>query len=146
METKEVVEKLRQEIGTESILSVSHSTDRRVFVEINYLCLMDTISFLKNNGFSHLSAITGLQTDNNLIEILYHMDNRGFLLSVRVVLPEKVNSIQTISDIIPGALLYEREIHDLYGVFFSGHPSLHKLILPDDWNDQSFPLRNIDPT
>ena len=98
--------------------------------------------FLKKNGFFHLSAITGTQTSSNLIEILYHLDRAGTLVTVRVVLPPTENSISTITDIILGASLYEREIHDLFGVKFDGHPELNKLILPDEWKNDSFPLRS----
>ena len=98
--------------------------------------------FLKKNGFSHLSAITGTQTNNNLIEILYHLDRAGTLVTVRLVLPQNDDSISTITDIILGASLYEREIHDLFGVKFEGHPQLSRLILPDEWKNDSFPLRN----
>jgi Ni,Fe-hydrogenase III component G len=142
LEGSDIVEKLRHEIGAESVSSVSFSRERRVFIEMSHLCLRAAVAFLKNNGFSQLSAITGSQTDDKLIELLYHFDKAGSLFTLRMLLPEKECSIPTISDIIPGALLYEREIHDLYGIDFIGHPSLQKLVLPDEWNDQSFPLRN----
>lgn len=142
MVVNDIVEKLKQEIGVDSVLSLSNPRERRIFLEISYPRLKDAIIFLEKNGFSYLSAITGSQTNSNLIEILYHLDQAGTLLTVRVVLPETECSIPTISDVIPGALLYEREIHDLYGVEFIGHPALHKLVLPDGWEDQSFPLRN----
>jgi len=146
LENNEIVEKLRQEIGVESILSISDPNKRRVFIEISHLRLRDAILFLTKNGFSYLSAITGSQTDDNLIEILYHLDKAGSLLTLRVVLPEGECSIPTITDIIIGALLYEREIYEMYGVHFDGHPSLDKLVLPDGWKDKSFPLRTLRPT
>ena len=137
-----IVELLKQEIGQNSIISHSHPKERRIFIAISYLCLREAITFLKNNGFSHLSAITGAQVNNDQIEILYHLDHNGNLLTLKVVLPLVENTIPTISDIITGALLYEREIHDLFGIQFSGHPALKKLILPDEWNEQSYPLKN----
>jgi Ni,Fe-hydrogenase III component G len=142
LESSNIVEKLKQEIGTESVSSVSYSSERRVFIEMSHLCLKVAVAFLKNTGFSQLCAITGSQTDNNIIELLYHFDKAGSLLTLRVLLPENECSIPTISDIIPGAVLYEREIKDLYGVNFIGHPSLQKLVLPDEWNDKSCPLRD----
>jgi NADH-quinone oxidoreductase subunit C len=138
---KSDIEQLRQEIGAESVSSVSCSNPRRVFLAVTPLCVRAAVAFLKKNGFFQLCTITGTQTDDNLIELLYHFDKAGAILTLRVLLPEKEQAIPTISDIIPGALLYEREIHDLYGVDFTGHPSLHKLVLPDEWNDQSYPLK-----
>lgn len=142
MEDNEIVEPLRQEIGENSILEVSFPRNRRIFIRISHNRLREAIMLLKKIGFSHLSAITGAQTNSNLIEILYHLDRSGTLVTVRVVLPPTEDSISTITDIILGSSLYEREIHDLFGVKFEGHPELSRLILPDEWKDGSFPLRN----
>jgi len=43
--------------------------------------------------------------------------------------------------LVPGAILYEREVHDLLGVVFDGHPDLSRLILPEDWPEDVYPLR-----
>ncbi|MFM7901069.1 MAG: NADH-quinone oxidoreductase subunit C, partial [Bacteroidota bacterium] len=45
----------------------------------------------------------------------------------------------TVCDIWRTAEFHEREVFELFGVDFKGHPDLRKLILPDDW--QGFPLR-----
>ncbi len=102
--------------------------------------LKNVISCLKEEGFTHLAGITALETDD-AFELLYHLSRRGTLLTVRVNLPLNDDTIPTITDIIPGALLYEREIHDLFGVKFEGHPNLEPLILPDDWPKDVYPLR-----
>jgi len=102
--------------------------------------LKNVISCLKEEGFTHLAGITALETDD-AFELLYHLSRRGTLLTVRVNLPLNDDAVPTITDIIPGALLYEREIHDLFGVKFEGHPNLEPLILPDDWPKDVYPLR-----
>jgi NADH:ubiquinone oxidoreductase subunit C len=70
----------------------------------------------------------------------------GILLTVRVNLPLNDDEAPTITDVIHGALLYEREIHDLFGVKFEGHPNLEPLILPDDWPKDVYPLRRSGTT
>ena len=55
--------------------------------------------------------------------------------------PEGKPVAPTITDVIPGAVLYEREVHDLLGVEFEGHPDLSPLLLPDDWPREVHPLR-----
>jgi len=112
----------------------------RIFARVGRKHLKKVIAFLKDNGFVHLSGITGLQSGDSF-ELLYHLNGGGILLTVRVNLPLKNDVIPTITDIIPGALLYEREIHDLFGVKFEGHPNLGPLILPDDWPADNYPLR-----
>lgn len=107
--------------------------------------LKGVISCLKEEGFVHLAGITALET-NDAFELLYHLSREGTLLTVRVNLPLNDDRAPTITDIIPGALLYEREAHDLFGVKFEGHPNLEPLILPEDWPRDVYPLRKSGTT
>jgi len=60
---------------------------------------------------------------------------------LKVEVPVKQPVLPTITPIVPGAILYEREVHELLGVVFSGHPNLSPLILPEDWPEGVYPLR-----
>ncbi|MEM4425933.1 MAG: NADH-quinone oxidoreductase subunit C [Candidatus Nezhaarchaeales archaeon] len=76
-------------------------------------------------------------------EILYHFSfsELGLVLTVRCKVPRYKPEIDSIADLIYGASFIEREIHDLMGIKFVGHPDLRKLILPDDWPEGVYPLR-----
>ncbi|MEM2851429.1 MAG: NADH-quinone oxidoreductase subunit C [Candidatus Bathyarchaeia archaeon] len=140
MPEEEIVNRLKAGIGEENVLESSVPRARRVFAKINVKKLKEAIQFLKSEGYAHLSAITGLEVDNG-IELLYHLNKEGIELTLRVELPLNEAVAPTITDIIPGAVLYEREVHDLLGVKFEGHPNLTRLILPDEWPENSHPLR-----
>jgi len=47
--------------------------------------------------------------------------------------PRDEPAIETITDLWPGANWDEREVYDLMGVEFVGHPDLRRILLPDDW-------------
>jgi NADH:ubiquinone oxidoreductase subunit C len=68
------------------------------------------------------------------------------MVTVRAFVPKGEPTIDSITDVVPGASLYEREIIDMFGVEFEGHPNPDKLLLPDDWEeDEAPPLLKEDP-
>ncbi|MEM2719131.1 MAG: NADH-quinone oxidoreductase subunit C [Candidatus Bathyarchaeia archaeon] len=122
------------------ILEVSAPRANRVFIRIGREDLKEAVNLLVNEGFTHLSAITALNAEDSL-EILYHFSGNSALITLRVKLPPNDFTVPTITDIIPGALLHEREAHDLFGVKFEGNPDLRPLILPEDWPAGIHPMR-----
>ncbi|MCX5716363.1 MAG: NADH-quinone oxidoreductase subunit C, partial [Candidatus Omnitrophica bacterium] len=79
------------------------------------------------------------------IEILYHFcdDKSGKTISLRTVLLDKQHpKIQSIAPIITGAEWIEREMWEMLGIDFTGHPNLKHLLLIDDWPEGKYPLRH----
>ncbi|HDO41476.1 MAG TPA: NADH-quinone oxidoreductase subunit C [Candidatus Bathyarchaeota archaeon] len=140
MSEREIVNKLRRTMGSKYILGIVVPRARRIFVDVDREKFKDVLRFLKDEGFTHLSAITGLEVEDG-IEILYHLGKGGIELTVRIKLPLENPVVPTITDITLGAVLYEREVHDLLGVKFEGHPNLARLVLPDEWPEHVHPLR-----
>lgn len=137
----EIVEKL-EDFLKENLVNVTIPKKRRIFVYIKKDALEETMEYLvKDLKFKHLSTITGVDLGKE-IEVIYHLSYKGsIMLSARLAVSKKNPNIPTIIDIIPGAILYEREVHDLLGVKFEGHPDLSPLILPEKWPKGVYPLR-----
>ena len=58
---------------------------------------------------------------------------------LRVQISESDTSIDSAFDLYPGTEAMEREVYDMFGIVFEGHPGLHRILLPDEWT--GFPLR-----
>ena len=89
-------------------------------------------------GVTHLTTITGEDVPPQLTLKYHFWQERGFTLEVE--LPGEAPVVASIVDLIPGAALYEREVHGMFGVAVEGHPDLQPLLLPDGW-DGPPPLR-----
>jgi Ni,Fe-hydrogenase III large subunit/NADH:ubiquinone oxidoreductase subunit C len=87
-----------------------------------------------------VSAITGVDLGER-IELMYHIRTHDTIVTIRTEVPKESAKIQTITDLIPGASFHEREVADLFGITFENHPSSKRLVLPENWPKNLFPLR-----
>ncbi len=137
----EIVEKLRNFLK-KNLVRATVPRERRIFVYIKKDALKDAVKYsVTDLKFKHLSTITGVDLGGE-IEVIYHLAYEGsIVLSIRLTVPKNNPNVPTVTDLIPGAILYEREVHDLLGVNFEGHPDLSPLLLPEEWPQNVYPLR-----
>jgi NADH-quinone oxidoreductase subunit C len=78
-------------------------------------------------------------------QLSYHLLSleRKERVRLRVMIDDPDPAIETITGVWPSANFYEREVFDLFGVRFEGHPNLRRIMLPDDW--KGHPLRKDYP-
>ncbi|GAA4148376.1 hypothetical protein GCM10022216_35120 [Sphingobacterium kyonggiense] len=103
--------------------------------------------------FDFLSNITAVDYHpENYFEIVYHLSSipyqKELVLKVKLEndrQQENLPELPSVSSVWRTADWHEREAFDLMGIFFTGHPDLRRILLPDDW--QGFPLRKdyVDP-
>lgn len=68
-------------------------------------------------------------------QVLYHFlsVSQNVRLRLTVMLKESDPSVPSLTGLYPGANFFERECYDMLGVKFTGHPFLHRILMPDDW-------------
>ncbi|MEM3573230.1 MAG: NADH-quinone oxidoreductase subunit C [Nitrososphaeria archaeon] len=120
--------------------------DNRLWVTLESDKLKIVLKSLKDKGYNYISTISGLdQIQNGKIVLLYHIMNdspREYpYITIRIELPREDPKVSSIHDILPGALLHENEVFDMFGVNFVGHPNLGRLLLPENVRDDIHPLR-----
>jgi len=98
--------------------------------------------------FKLLGDITGVDRFpvEPRFELNYHLVSlsQRTRLRLRVRVPGNDPMADSVTMIWPTANWHEREIFDLFGVRFEGHPDLTRILLPDDW--EGYPLRKDFPT
>jgi Ni,Fe-hydrogenase III component G len=140
MTMDEVKSALETNLGGK-VIELTAPAPRRMFVTVAVGDLAETWQVVRNKiGFTHLSTITGRDTGTQ-VQLLYHFAAPGVVLTVKTNLDREKPSAPTITGVYPGGIMYERELHDILGVDFPGHPDLRTLVLPDDWPEGVRPMR-----
>ena len=116
----------------------------RLDVQIIPSDLPAAASALTDASWGYLAAVTGMDlgAEANQLEALYHFCEGPAVTTLRVVLPrESCPEIPSISEKIPVASFFERELGEMLGVSVVGTPDPSHLFLPDDWPADVYPLR-----
>jgi Ni,Fe-hydrogenase III component G len=90
-----------------------------------------------------LTAITGLDPgpDSGALELLYHFCQEAAVVTLRLSLPRQGAVVPSLSSIIPSAESSEREVAEMFGIAFDGLRAAGHLYLPDEWPEETYPLR-----
>lgn len=146
-ENNRAVIKLREKFSS-SILEVKEFRGD-VTVTVPRESAKEICRFLKNalqyNLLTDVTAIDYLgKKDDRFMAVynLYSIPNKDRLF-VMAAVPEGDCRIDTVSDIWKSALFLEREVYDLMGIDFTGHPDMRRILMTDDW--VGHPLRKDYP-
>jgi NADH-quinone oxidoreductase subunit C len=133
------------------------------WIEVTPAGLVEVCQYLKSEpdlSFELLNCITGVDyfepdpkkaakaTFQPHVEVVYHLSSvsKKHSLVLKVILPRWTNDrpgelpeVPSTSSVWPAANWHEREVFDLSGVNFTGHPDLRRILCPEDW--EGYPLR-----
>jgi len=135
-----LVSEIKELLG-DKISEIKVQRARSVFVTVKAEDYKDSIrKVVEKFGITHISTMTGADSGQT-IDVMPHLSHAGMKITFKAAVPKTAAELDTLIDILPGAVMYEREVHDLLGVKFKGHPSLARLVLSDDWPSDVYPLR-----
>jgi NADH-quinone oxidoreductase subunit C len=112
--------------------------------------LVDACTFLRDDpetdfamlawmgGVDWLPRVPRFETVYNLLSL-----SNGLRFTLKVRLPEENPRVPSVTGVWPTANWHERETYDFYGIEFTGHPDLTRILLPEDW--VGWPLRKDSP-
>lgn len=140
--TREEILKDLQDKFKEYIIDVFDKSEKRVYIEIKPESLVEVASYIFRDLKARFNIASGVDLRNQM-EILYHftVEDINLLISLRVKLPKSNLEIDSLAPVFEGANWIEREMHELLGIDFRGHPDLRRLLLPDNWPEGVYPLR-----
>lgn len=143
MKTAEAIQNLKSKFG-QAIVSDAESCGQYT-IEVKKENLKEILFYLKQNpdlGYETLIDYTGIDylVPTKRTRVIYWLHNPVNYERIRLMLyAERGEALPSITDIWEGADWYERELFDLFGVKFEGHPELKRILMPDDW--EGHPLR-----
>ena len=142
---------LEKKINSELTTKIKYSEIKhgQIYILINYENLLDVILLLKTNKnikFKQLIDITAVDYPENqkrfklVYLLLSHEQNQRIILSYYI---DENQQIPSLTKIFPSANWMEREIFDMYGIKFTDHPDLRRILT--DYGFEGYPLRKDFP-
>lgn len=140
MNPETILEKINAD-AKDKILEAALTAPRRIQLKAPRQQLLPLLAYLKETfAFAHLGTISGVDLGENF-EVIYHLSNADTSVNLRILTPRSDPRIPSVCAVIPGAILYERELQDMFGLVVEDIPDGRRLLLCDDWPEGQYPLR-----
>lgn len=130
--------------------AIQHVSTRlgQLAVTVDPKAIVDVCKFLRDErSFVMLSDLTAQDCARGepRFYVIYHLRSieRRELIRLRVGVNSKKPKVPSVTGIWAGANFYEREVYDLFGIEFEGHPNLKRIMMPEEW--EGHPLRKDYP-
>ncbi len=121
------------------------------FITVDKTTFIELAELLKDDPsqdyalLEDLTAVDYLKKKDVRFEVVYNLYSIRYRhkIRIRAQVPENDPKISSVVPIWAGANWHERECYDMFGIVFSGHPDLRRILMPEDW--EGFPLRKDYP-
>lgn len=141
MEITKILEILNEKYSGQIMAATNHN-DKRTTLNIKPEALVNIAQSLYEEMNLRFIIASGLHTKAGF-EIYYHFshDISGHIINLHVILAQKEPGIESLTKLFSGAEWIEREIHELLGINFNGHPNLVPLLSEGNWPEGTYPYR-----
>jgi NADH-quinone oxidoreductase subunit C len=137
---------LRDALGEDAVVGTVHFRDK-AFLEVAPAHVRETLEHLRGKGFTFLASVHGVDYFPHEPRLGVHyelLDMRAVdRITVKTRVPLDAPTVPSVTPAWPTADHQEREIFDMFGVVFDGHPDLRRILMPEDY--EGFPQRRDFP-
>ena len=140
--TEKIVEEIKQALG-DRIKGVTIKNSQRVYLQIDPKDIREVAGYLWKERQARYSIATTVDNRSSF-EVIHHLSldrEGGIMVSIRAILDRDNPSMPSLAPTIKAASWIEREMNELMGMEFQGHPDMRRLVLADEWPDGVYPLR-----
>jgi len=136
-----VIDDLKKKLKKE-IIDISQPREKRIYIRVAPEKAVEVVKYLFNKYKCKFCTATGIDMREG-IEIIYHLarEDKNMVINVKTLVPYSNLEIESIGKKIPAFRWIEREINEMLGVDFKGHPDMRRLLLADSFPKGKYPLR-----
>ncbi len=139
--SKEIMKDLRENLKGK-IMDIVQPRDNRIYLRVDSKKIPEVIEYLFFKYKCKLCTASGIDMREG-IEIIYHLarEDKNMLINVKTLIPYPKLEIESIGKKILAFRWIERELNEMLGITFVGHPDMRRLLLADSFPKGKYPLR-----
>jgi NADH-quinone oxidoreductase subunit C len=140
------LELIARDLG-EDVLETVYFRERAMVI-VQPSTIRAVLQRLRGKGYSFLASVHGVDhyPEEPRLGVIYELLDMARVdrIAVKLRLPSQEPSVESVTEDWPTANHQEREIYDMFGVVFEGHPDLRRILMPEDYEGhpqrRDFPL------
>ncbi len=131
-----IAQELREQVDGDSILDTSFYREQATLIAAP-AHIRAIIGNLHERGYNFLASLHGVDyyPDEPRLGVLYELLDMDTVdrIGVKIRVSTEDARVDTVTDLYPGADFPEREVYDMFGVTFDGHPDMRRILMPEDY-------------
>jgi NADH-quinone oxidoreductase subunit C len=131
-----IAQELREAEGADVVTDTLFFRDRAT-LSVQPARIRAVLAHLRTKGYTFLASVHGVDyyPHEPRLGVCYELLNMASVerLSVRVRVPSQTPEVESVTEDWPTADHQEREVYDMFGVTFQGHPDLRRILMPEDY-------------